>query len=139
MGTAVDKPEMRKIVENLANEYNLAISRYLGEEDVNGMYSIPVEAKYDHLVYALDSLDTEKVSLLVCHIGKDNDELSALIDLNEFGLKEMSKHRNAELNALFTAISNGDFTKRKIRLINYSELIKLKGREQMKSPLELGY
>lgn len=139
MGTAVDKPEMRKVVEKLANEFNLGISRYFGEIDVNSMYSVPLEAKYNHLVSVLDSLDSDKINLLVCHIGKDNDELSALIDLNEFGLKEMSKHREAELNALLKAIKSNDFTKRKINLINFSELIKLKGLDKMKSPIETGY
>jgi chitin disaccharide deacetylase len=33
MGTAVDNMEMRKIVEKLAAEYNLAISRYFGEDN----------------------------------------------------------------------------------------------------------
>ncbi|MBI5661805.1 MAG: ChbG/HpnK family deacetylase [Ignavibacterium album] len=139
MGTAVDKPEMRKIVEKLASEYHLAISRYFGEIDVNSMYSIPVELKYNHLVSVLDSLETEKINLLVCHIGKDNDELSALIDLNEFGLKEMSRHREAELNALLKAVLNNLFKERKIKLLNYSDLIKLKGLDQMKSPIDSGY
>ena len=40
MGTAVDNPEMRKIVEKLASEYNLAISRYFGEIDLESMYSV---------------------------------------------------------------------------------------------------
>ncbi|MFN3872471.1 MAG: polysaccharide deacetylase family protein [Ignavibacterium sp.] len=139
MGTAVDKPEMRKIVEKLASEYNLAISRYFGEVDVNNMYSVPVELKYNHLVSVLDSLETEKINLLVCHIGKDNDELSALIDLNEFGLKEMSKHREAELNALLKAVLNNHFKERKIKLFNYSDLIKIKGLDQMKSPIDSAY
>src|SRR3972149_1232551 len=34
MGTAVDKPELRKIVEKLAAEYKLGISRYFGEIDL---------------------------------------------------------------------------------------------------------
>jgi predicted glycoside hydrolase/deacetylase ChbG (UPF0249 family) len=139
MGTAVDKPELRKIVEKLASEFNLAISRYFSEKDVNSMYSVPVELKYNHLVSVLDSLDDNNINLLVCHIGKDNDELAAMIDLNEFGLKEMSRHREAELNALLKAIQNNEFTKRKINLINYSDLIKLKGIGQMRSPIETGY
>ncbi len=43
MGTAVDNPEMRKIVEKLASEYNLAISRYFGEIDLESMYSVDVD------------------------------------------------------------------------------------------------
>lgn len=139
MRNAVDKPEMRKIVEKLAANYNLAISRCFGEVDVNSMYSVPVDLKYNHLVSVLDSLETEKINLLVCHIGKDNDELSALIDLNEFGLKEMSRHREAELNALLKAVMNNHFKERKIKLLNYSDLIKIKGLDQMKSPIDSGY
>ncbi len=139
MGTAVDNPEMRGIVEKLASEYKLAISRYFGETDVNSMYSVPIESKYNHFVSVLDSLETNKINLLVCHIGKDNDELAALIDLNEFGLKEMSKHRNAELKALLKAVSNDDFQKRSINLINYSDLIELIGIHSMKSPVDSGY
>lgn len=139
MGTAVDKPEMRKIVEKLASEYNLAISRYFGEKDVKNMYNVPLELKYNHLISVLDSLENSKINLLVCHIGKDNDELAAMIDLNEFGLKEMSKHRQAELDALKKAISNNDFIKRNIKLINYDDIIKNFGLEKMKSPVESGY
>lgn len=139
MGTAVDKPEMRKIVEKLASEYKLAISRYFGETDVNSMYSVPIESKYQHLISVLDSISTDKINLLVCHIGKDTEEMSALVDLNEFGLKEMSKHRNAELLALLKAISTGEFEKRKITLINYDDVIDQYSLDKMKSPLESGY
>lgn len=139
MGTAVDKPEMRKIVEKLASEYNLAISRYFGEKDVNSMYSVTIESKYDHLISVLDSLDNNKINLLVCHIGKDNEELAAMIDLNEFGLKEMSKHRAAELDALLNAIKENEFMKRNIRLINYNDLITNIGLNKMKSPVGSGY
>lgn len=139
MGTAVDKPEMRKIVEKLASEYNLAISRYFGEKDVNSMYSVTIESKYNHLISVLDSLDNNKINLLVCHIGKDNEELAAMIDLNEFGLKEMSKHRAAELDALLNAIKENEFMKRNIRLINYNDLITNIGLNKMKSPVGSGY
>lgn len=139
MGTAVDKPEMRKIVEKLASEYKLAISRYFGEIDVNSMYSVPIDSKYQHLISVLDSISTDKINLLVCHIGKDTEEMSALIDLNEFGLKDMSKHRNAELLALLKVVSTGEFEKRKITLINYEDVINHYSLDKMKSPLESGY
>ncbi len=139
MGTAVDKPEMRKIVEKLASEYKSAISRYFGEDDVNSMYSIPIDSKYQHLISVLDSISTHKINLLVCHIGKDTEEMSALVDQNEFGLKEMSKHRNAELLALLKAVSAGEFEKRKITLINYKDVKNHYSLSKMKSPSETGY
>ena len=139
MGTAVDKPELRKIVEKLAAEFNLGISRYFGEVDLNNMYSFPVEEKKNHLVNLLDSLEADKINLLVCHIGKDSDELGAMIDMNSFGLKEMSKHRNAELNALLSVVKENAFRKRGISLITYKDLIKRIGLGSMKSPFESGY
>jgi chitin disaccharide deacetylase len=139
MGTAVDRPDLRKIVEKLAGEYNIGISRYFGEEDLVSMYSVPVEKKQEHLMNKLDSLETGKINLLVCHIGKDNDELSAMIDMNVFGLKEMSKHRDAELNALLNVLKENAFAERGITLITYKDLIKKIGLKNMKSPVESRY
>lgn len=139
MGTAVDNLEMRRIVEKLAAEYGLAISRYFGEADVSSMYSIDIEEKENHLLKTLDELKDDQLNLLVCHISKDNDEMQAMIDLNTFGLAEMSKHREAELKALLSAIRNDEFRKRGIKLINYNDLINEKGIKSMKSPVESGY
>lgn len=139
MGTAVDNLEMRNIVEKLANEYRLGISRYFGEIDAESMYSDPIESKIDSLHKTLDNLSHDKVYLLVCHIGKDDDELGAMIDLNSFGLDGMSKHRNAELNALIKSQSENIFELKNIQLINYDYLIKEIGLEKMKSPIESGY
>lgn len=139
MGTAVDNQDMRNIVEKLAKEYNLGISRYFGEVDVKNMYSDPLDAKKDSLYKTLDELKSDKVNLLVCHIGKDNDELQAMIDMNSFGLPEMSKHRNAELNALLDAVKENIFEKKNIKLINYENLTNEIGLNKMKSPVESGY
>lgn len=139
MGTAVDKPELRKIVEKLAAEYKLGISRYFGEVDLESMYSVPIEEKKDSLFSRVRKLDDDKINLLVCHIGKDNDELRAMIDMNSFGLKNMSKHREAELKALLRAKKENIFEKNKVRLVNYKDLINEIGLDKMKSPIEPGY
>ncbi|MDP3580352.1 MAG: polysaccharide deacetylase family protein [Ignavibacteria bacterium] len=139
MGTAVDKPEMRKIVEKLAKEYKLGISRYFGEVELKNMYSDDITAKKDSLYSRLTNMNSNGVNLLVCHIGKDNDELRAMIDMNSFGLAEMSKHRNAELNALKTAKKENIFELNNIRLVNYSDLVKEIGLDKMKSPVGSGY
>jgi len=139
MGTAVDNIDMRKIVEKLAAEYGLAISRYFGEVDMESMYSVDIEGKENHLLKTLDELKQDQINLLVCHIAKDNDEMKAMIDLNPFGLKEMSRHRESELNALLSVIRNDEFRKRGITLINYNDLINEKGLDSMKSPVDSGY
>lgn len=139
MGTAVDKPEMRKIVEQLAEEYNFGISRYFNEDYLEIMYSVDLSEKENHLLKVLDSLKVNQNNLFVCHIGKDNDEMQAMIDLNTFGLKEMSKHRESELQALLSAIKNDEFNKRNITLINYDDIINIYGLNSMKPPEESGY
>lgn len=139
MGTAVDKPEHRAIVEKLATEYGLAISRYFGEVDIESMYSVDIDMKQDFLFNLNDKIDDEKINLLVCHIGKDQPELQAMIDMNSFGLLDMSKHREAELNALIAATQQNIFEKNNIELINYNDLIKEIGMDKMKSPVESGY
>lgn len=139
MGTAVDKPELRKIVEKLAAEYNLAISRYFGEVDIESMYSIELSEKENHLINTLDNLKEGQINLLVCHIGKDNDEMQAMIDLNPFGPKEMSRHREAELRALLKAVKSNSFNLNGITLLNYNDLIKQNGFESMESPVDSGY
>jgi hypothetical protein len=49
--------------------------------------------------------------------------MSALEDLNDFGLKDMSKHRQAELNAL-TSQEFLDLIRRKnIKVMSYGEYL----------------
>lgn len=139
MGTAVEKPEHRVIVEKLAKEYGLAISRYFGEVDLESMYSVYTDKKQDFLLNLIEKLDGDKINLLVCHIGKDQPELQAMIDMNSFGLPEMSKHREAELNALIKVQQQNLFEQNNIKLINYTDLINEIGLEKMKSPVESGY
>ncbi len=139
MGTAVDKPELRNVVEKLAKEYGLAISRYFGEVDLESMYSIDIDKKQDYLFSLIEKIQSGKINLLVCHIGKDQPELQAMIDMNLFGLPKMSKHREAELKALISAQQQNIFEKNNIRLINYCDLINDVGLNKMKSPVESGY
>lgn len=123
MGTAVDKPERRALLEKLAQEYGLGISRYFGETDVEIMYAKPIEQKKAHLLNLTDSLENKSVNLLVCHIIDDVPESQALIDLNYFGLKEMSKHRKAELEALISPEFQKKLNENHIKLVTYHDLI----------------
>lgn len=139
MGTAVEKPEHRAIVEKLAKEYRLGISRYFGEQDIESMYAVDIDMKKNFLIELSENLKSSQVNLLVCHIGKDQPELQAMIDMNSFGLAEMSKHREAELSALIAAQQQNIFENNNIKLINYGNLINEIGLDKMKSPVESGY
>ena len=139
MGTAVDKIEHRKIVERLASEFGLAISRYFGEVDISNLYDDPIETKTDSLIRVFNEIKEEQINLLVCHVGHDTPELRAMIDMNTFGLKEMSKHRNAELKAISSPLFKYLLKDRGIQLINYKDIIKRDGLVKMKRPEESGY
>ncbi len=137
MGAAVQTPETRAIVEKIAAEYKLGISRYFGEKDVRGtFYSAPPEWKLDTLLAAAQSLPAGGIHLFVFHVGIDTPELSALQDFNEFGPKEMSRHRQAELNALLSPEFQKLIHKPEFRLVSYRQLIEEIGLNSMKRPAE---
>ncbi len=129
MGTAIDKPEHRAIVEKLAKEYNLAISRYLQETDINNVYDDPVESKTDSLVAIVSNIKNDGVFLLVSHIGIDTPELAAMEDLNPWGPKNMSKSREGELKALTSNNFKEALIKNNIKLINYRDLINIRNKK----------
>jgi predicted glycoside hydrolase/deacetylase ChbG (UPF0249 family) len=134
MGAAMQTLETRAIVEKLAAEYRVSISRYYDEVDVEGGYSAPVGNKLDTLSAKLRSLQPGGTKLFVMHIGLDTPEMAAMEDLNPFGPKEMSRHRNAELNALLSAQFQQQLLDKKYRLVNYRMLNEEKGISNMKRP-----
>ena len=139
MGAAVESPDRRAIVEKLAKEYGLAISRYFGEKDTDIMYSDPIEKKLEKLLKVTQDLTSENINLFVTHILEDTPEVQALVDLNPFGPKDMSKHRAAELSALLSPEFSALLEEKNISLITYKDLIDRIGLENMKSPIDTGY
>ncbi len=102
MGAAVQTVETRAIVERLAGEYGLAVSRYFDEVDVESGYSVPVANKRDSMISRTKALKPGGTKLYVIHVGMDDAELGAMEDLNVFGPKGMSKHRQSELDAVLS-------------------------------------
>ncbi|HEX9975332.1 MAG TPA: ChbG/HpnK family deacetylase [bacterium] len=139
MGTAVDTPELRALVERLAKEYHLGISRYFGEVDMNSIYSVPVANKTDSLVAIIKRLEPGTKHLAVFHIGIETPEMNALVDLNQFGLARMSEHRQAELKALCSKKFEKILKTKTIRLVTYREIIADVGLQNMKSPVNKDY
>ncbi len=136
MGTAVDKPEYRAIVEKLAEEYKLGISRYFEEVDSEMMYDDPIESKTDSLEKYLTHLKSDTLNLFVAHITVDNPEMQAMIDLNPFGPAEMSKHRQAELNGLLSPVFKEGIKKNNIKMLTYKDIVERVGLQNMKSPVD---
>jgi len=134
MGAAMQTPATRAIVEKLAAEYKVAVSRYYDEVDVEGGYSAPVANKLDTLTAKLRALKPGGTKLFVVHIGLDSPEMSAMEDLNPSGPKDMSKHRFAELNAMLAPSFQQLLHSPPYRLVNYRMLNEEKGVGTMKRP-----
>lgn len=134
MGTAVDRPELRSIVESLAKEYGLGISRYFKEFYVNGVYNALPSAKLDTLLQKTNELQPGPVNLMVFHIGLQTPEMDALVDLNSFGLPEMSKYREGELKALLSSRFRELLRSKDIQLKTYRDLVKEIGLSNMQRP-----
>jgi len=134
MGAAMQTLETRAIVEKLAGEYHLAISRYFDEVDVENGYTVVPENKLDTLLFNTKRLQPGGTKLFVFHIGMDDSELKAMEDLNVYGPKNMSEHRQAELNALISPQFQSLIHSSQYRLVNYRQLIEEKGLKNMKRP-----
>lgn len=134
MGAAVQTTETRAIVEKLAKEYKLAISRYYDEVDVEGGYAAPAAGKLDTLIAKVKALQPGGTKLFVVHIGLDSPEMSAMEDLNPSGPRDMSKHRQAELDALLAPSFQRLIHAATFRLVNYRMLTEEKGLEALKRP-----
>jgi len=134
MGTAVRYPEFRAIVERLAPEYGLGMSQYFGETRNDPQYSAAPPAKTDSLVAMVNRVRTQ-FNLVVTHVGIDNAELGALLDMNtDGGLPEMSKNRQGELDALTSSRFRDALNVRNVRLLTYRQLIAIQGLKSMRRP-----
>ena len=134
MGAAVQTEETRAIVEKLAAEYHLGISRYFREIDARGIYSASPEQKRDSLLAQIVALKPDMLNLMVFHIGMDTPEMQALLDLNPGGTKEMSRHRQGELNALLSDEFYKFLSDPRYRFVTYRQLAEVKGLSSMQRP-----
>jgi len=134
MGTAVRYPEFREIAERLAKEYGLGMSQYFGETRHDAQYSAAPPAKTDSLVAMVDRL-RPPFNLVVTHVGIDNAELGALLDMNTDGaLPDMSKNRQGELDAITSQRFRDAIKAHNVQLLTYRQLIAMQGLGSMHRP-----
>jgi len=138
MGTVVKYPEFREIAERLANEYGLGMSQYFGDVRHDPQYSAAPRDKTDSLVAMVDRLQPP-FNLVVTHVGIDNAELGALLDMNTDGaLPDMSKNRQGELDALTSQRFRDALKARNVQLLTYRQLIEMRGLKSMHRPQGVG-
>ncbi|MCR4342253.1 MAG: ChbG/HpnK family deacetylase [Gemmatimonadaceae bacterium] len=134
MGTAVRYPEFREITERLAREFDVGLSEYFGETTHDPQYRAAPENKIDSLVALIGRLP-ERLNMVVTHVGIDDAELGALLDMNTGEpLAEMSKNRQGELDALTSRTFSEAVQARNVRLITYRQLIDMQGLQSMRRP-----
>ncbi|MDO3384600.1 ChbG/HpnK family deacetylase [Gilvimarinus sp. SDUM040013] len=125
MRTALATPELLAVVTGLAQKYELRMSMRMGEA-VTTMFDVPIEEKQSRFLSHLkNSLEKDKVNVLVIHAARNQPEMQALIDLNNATMNTaemeplVALHRGSELDMLlspeFAEFTRGD----DIEFINY--------------------
>jgi predicted glycoside hydrolase/deacetylase ChbG (UPF0249 family) len=136
MLTAVSTPELRTIVEKLASEYGLGLSRYFGESSV----SIWADAPADKLTSLLSHTRDIRpgLNMLVIHLGMETPEMVAMVDTNyEEDPYRVAIHRQAELDAVTSPAFQRALENAGIELTTYQEIIAEMGLESMTPPDDL--
>ncbi|HTD84448.1 MAG TPA: ChbG/HpnK family deacetylase [Gemmatimonadaceae bacterium] len=136
MGTVFRNPQFLAIAERLAKEYGFGMMQYFGEPRYNPQYDARPADKPDSLVALVNRLKPG-YTVLVTHVGIDNAELGALLDMNtDGGLAEMSKNRQGELDAVTSQRFSDAVKAHNVKLITYRQLIAMQGLKSMKRPEE---
>ena len=134
MGTVLSYPEFRDLTERLAREHGLGMSGYFGETSHDPQYWAEPSKKIDSLVVMINRLQPQ-FNLVVTHVGIDDSELGALLDMNTSNpLPEMSKNRQGELTALTSQRFKDALKSRNIQLLTYRQLIAMQGLQSMRRP-----
>jgi predicted glycoside hydrolase/deacetylase ChbG (UPF0249 family) len=134
MGTVVGRPELREIAERLAAEFGLGMSHYFGETSHDPQYAAAPANKTDSLLAMVNRLQPS-FNLVVTHVGLDNAELGALLDMNTSNpLPDMSKNRQGELDALTSQRFRDAIKAHKVKLLTYRDLIAIQGLKSMRRP-----
>lgn len=136
MGTVTKYPEWRTLTERLAQEYGFGMSEYFGETEDSPHYFAAPAVKLDTLVAMIDRLKPG-LNLIVTHVGIDDAELGALLDMNtNQPLPDMSKNRQGELTALTSPRFSAALKARNVVLLTYRDLIAKEGLKSMRRPVD---
>ena len=135
MGTAVQWPDFQAVTERLAQEYGLGMSHYFGETEDSPQYFAAPARKMDSLKVLIDRMKPG-LNLVITHVGIDDAELGALLDMNTSDpLPDMSKNRQGELTALTSPRFSAALKARNVVLLTYRDVIAKEGLKSMRRPV----
>jgi hypothetical protein len=132
MTTAVATPQLRSVVERIAQKYHVGISRYYGEIS-NTLFDTPITAKKTDLIARLGKSDRTRTNLWVLHVAERTPEMNVLFDRNDAdqnsaaGEPLVAQHRQAELDAVLSPELTELVKSNRVKLITYQELIARSG------------
>src|SRR5205814_5246114 len=136
MGTVRDDPQFQQVAERLAKEYGLGMSGYFGEAMDSPQYAAAPDKKADSLVAFISRLNPG-LNAVVTHVGIDDAELGALLDMNtDEPLADMSKNRQRELTALTSQRFSAALKGHNVVLLTYRDVIAREGLQSMRRPVE---
>lgn len=138
MWTAISTPQLRAIVEKLAKQNHLGISRYFGE-NYQTLFDTSIENKEAEFFRRMNHLEKSEVNLVVMHVAQDTPEMEALIDMNDADMHSETKplvamHRSKELSILLSRQFQSLVKSGSIKLVTYKDLVTKIGLDQMKTP-----
>jgi chitin disaccharide deacetylase len=132
MGTAVSTPQLRAVVERIAQKYHVGISRYYGEVS-NTLFDTPIASKKTDLITRLGRSDRTRTNLWVLHVAERTPEMEVLFDRNDAdqnsaaGVPLVAQHRQAELDAVLSPDLASLVKSNRVKLITYRQLIARSG------------
>jgi predicted glycoside hydrolase/deacetylase ChbG (UPF0249 family) len=133
MQTAYSTRELRDLVQKLARDYGLGISTYFGERSAS-LWDVAPERKLATVLRFIRE-SGPGLTLLVAHLGLDNEEMTALVDTNyPQDPFRVGRHRQAELDALTSPAFRAAVTAAGFELITYHQVIERKGLKAMTPP-----
>ena len=135
MSAAVETPEMKARFVKVANEYGLGISRWFGEQLLEGIYNIDPSEKTSVLLEQLRAINKPGLYLLVCHPGLNHPELAVLKDVHPWAPKNMSVHRQAETETLCDPRLRKVLREKQIELVGY-DILREKYLDRMTEPIK---
>jgi len=140
MGTAVSTPQLRAVVERIAQKYGVGISRYYGEVN-HTLFDTPIDQKTTDLVTRATRGDRTRPNLWVLHVAERTPEMEVLYDRNNAaqnsgaGLPLVARHRQAELDAVLSPQFAQLVKSNSVKLVTYTELIARAGGPQGRRPV----
>lgn len=139
MLTAISTPELRAVVEELAQEFGVGLSQYFGEPSVS-LWDVEPDRKLVTLLDAVEQAHPGEATLVVLHLGEETPEMNALVDANNpLDPFRVALHRAEELDAITSPAFIRAAEARRIRFVTYEDVVERHGLDRMRAPEATGY